>query len=434
MKLKCLLLWGVAAAICGVSQVSASALEPVAVDLSGVVLPSGSLGMSENGRYILWSLARVPAHIYVPNLPDDGPHPIYLKDMETGTNKNIYVNSNGEHADLPTNLAIISGNGRYVVFKSRATNLDPIDDNTNFADLFKHDVITGETSIINIGYDGTVIDDPHLIPRSLSSDGRYLLFGSRSDQLVPNDNNGEVDLFMADLEQGTIKRITVTSTGVELPSGFGNSFAMSSNGRFIVFNTRDDMSDPNNPYRTFSFNLFIHDQVTGTTEFLNANDANNLFYGHCGNGRNTTISRDGRYATFACFSARLNGIVYNNYATIRLDRITGEYKVIERMENGVLTHEGISMRSISDDGRYTLALIRENVVNRLAARTGVHIMDLETGAIQEVFASEPVPGSGVRPYSISRDGRYATISRANNPFLGRATLYRFDRLYQSCDL
>lgn len=425
MRLKYLLSLGLAATICGVSQVSASAIEPVAVDLSGVALPSGASGISDNGRYVLWrwTPGSIPSWVYEPDMPDDGPYPIYLKDMETGINKNVYVNSDGEPADVGTNHAVLSGNGRYVVFPSRASNLDPLDtNNTAIPDLFKHDVITGETAIINIGYDGTVTNDSYLHPRSLSDDGRYLLFLSHSSQLVANDNNNKNDVFVADLSLNTIKRVSVASTGAELPYGiYPSGVAMSDNGQFVTFNTF------NAGYR----DLYVHDQIRGTTEPLYANDANNSFGGQCGGP--TVISNDGRYAIFSCAYSSLNGVEYRDYANIKVDRVTGEYKALERIENGVLTHLGMEVSSMSDDGRYVLMKISENVVNGQASRKGLHIMDTESGTFQEIYASESGGGVALAD-SMSGDGRYATFVRWDSPIQGRTTVYRFDKLYQSCNL
>src|SRR6187549_712816 len=52
-------------------------------------------------------------------------------------------------------------------------------------------------------------------PSSVSSDGRFALFYSAANNLVPGDTNGLADLFLHDAVTGTRERINVGTGGVQ---------------------------------------------------------------------------------------------------------------------------------------------------------------------------------------------------------------------------
>jgi Tol biopolymer transport system component len=75
--------------------------------------------------------------------------------------------------------------------------------------------------------------------QSISSDGRYVVFASAADNLVPNDLNGSADIFVKDTLTGAIARVSVNADGTE---GIDHSFgaAISSDGRLITFGSFSD--------------------------------------------------------------------------------------------------------------------------------------------------------------------------------------------------
>ena len=98
--------------------------------------------------------------------------------------------------------------------------------------------------------------------RSLSADGRYVLFHSSISTLVPNDNNGWNDVFLRDRVTGELTRVSVASDGAE-----GNQYSanpvISADGRFIAFYSCASNFDP--PDTNGACDLFVHDRVEHTT-------------------------------------------------------------------------------------------------------------------------------------------------------------------------
>src|SRR5262245_30710357 len=68
----------------------------------------------------------------------------------------------------------ISAYGRYIVFGSYSSSLVP-DDTNNVEDAFVHDMLTGSTTRVSLATDGTQADGGTLQP-TISTNGRYVTF------------------------------------------------------------------------------------------------------------------------------------------------------------------------------------------------------------------------------------------------------------------
>ena len=69
----------------------------------------------------------------------------------------------------------------------------------------------------------------------VSADGRYVAFVSWATNLVPADDNGVADIFVKDLQTGTIERVNTTAAGLQGAGGDCASPAFSSGARFVGF-------------------------------------------------------------------------------------------------------------------------------------------------------------------------------------------------------
>jgi len=90
----------------------------------------------------------------------------------------------------------ISGNGRFIAFRSDASNLVPGDTNSN-TDVLVHDRKTGQTfraSVNSAGVEGNAFSFNLAISRT----GRFVGFRSGATNLVANDGNGKDDIFVRD--------------------------------------------------------------------------------------------------------------------------------------------------------------------------------------------------------------------------------------------
>src|SRR5262249_39371460 len=129
---------------------------------------------------------------------------IYVHDVQLGTTALVSVNTSGiggGNGDS-TNPGI-SASGRYIVFQSAATNISPTGDGNNASDVFVRDIVSGTTILVSVANGSSQPADKASDTPSISSDGRYVAFHSKADNLVSNDTNGQDDVFVRDLQTNT---------------------------------------------------------------------------------------------------------------------------------------------------------------------------------------------------------------------------------------
>jgi uncharacterized repeat protein (TIGR01451 family) len=178
-----------------------------------------------------------------------------------GVTAPVSVNSAGVVGDSESNFADMTPDGRFVSFASFASNLVPGDTN-GFGDVFVRDRRTGMTELVSLGLKGAQGDgDSNMLGigtnTAISDDGRFVAFKSEATNLVRGDRNGVTDVFVHDRLVGTTERISVDSDGRQAAGG-GDQPAISPDGRFVAFVTRDFDTD-------FADDVYLRDRVAGTT-------------------------------------------------------------------------------------------------------------------------------------------------------------------------
>lgn len=155
-----------------------------------------------------------------------------------GTTERVSVSSTGEQGNGESRGGMVSADGRFVAFDSLATNLVP-DDTNESVDVFVHDRQTRTTEVVSVNSSG---DPAGGSVRGISGDGRFVAFVSAADDLVANDENGRYDLFVRDRQSGTTELVTVNSDGTQILHADildGDSKAtMSEDGQVFAFHMR----------------------------------------------------------------------------------------------------------------------------------------------------------------------------------------------------
>ena len=137
-----------------------------------------------------------------------------------------------QQANGPSLNPVISPDGRYLVFESRATDLVPNDVN-NRADIFRKDLRTGEITLVSVDSNG-IQGDGHSTRPQVSADGRYIAFQSEATNLVTPDSAGQFDIFLRDVVNQQTIRISVAGDNT-LPNDNSFNPSISSTGRFVAF-------------------------------------------------------------------------------------------------------------------------------------------------------------------------------------------------------
>jgi WD40 repeat protein len=172
---------------------------------------------------------------------------IFLYDRQSRQTELISILPDGTQGNNRVEYAEISADGRWVAYMTTADNFlnpdpndgacydPPTDRQVNCADIFLHDRETKDTILVSKSDDGAPGNMGARLT-DISADGRYTVYYSESDNLVPNDSNGVADVFMYDRERDTTIRLSVTPDGTE---GNGASIGgqMTHDGRFIAFSS-----------------------------------------------------------------------------------------------------------------------------------------------------------------------------------------------------
>lgn len=281
--------------------------------------------------------------------------------------------------DGASGRAVVSADGRYLLFESDASDLVPGDDNGE-RDLFTVDRTTGVTLRITDG-DGSPPPDTPPFEADMSADGRYVTFHSFASDVVPGDDNGHADVFSWDRTTGATVRITDGDEDSGQP-------AISADGRHITFTSlaSDLVSGDGDPL----LDIFTWDRTTGTTTRLTDGVGHSL---------QPAISGDGRHITF--WTDPLDGTADGIWSW---DRTTGA-------TTRVSTGRGSSPRSaLSADGRYITFF---SSAEDQDGPGGLFLWDRATG--EAVVLAEDADPLSVAP--ISADGRRVAVTTGEGIFL-----------------
>ena len=130
---------------------------------------------------------------------------IFVHDRLSRATRRVSVATDGAQANANCLDPAISTDGRFVAFASYASNL--VDGDTNLAvDVFVHDLLKKETQRVSLASDGTPGDGDSSSP-AISADGRYVAFTSWANNLVSDDTNHQMDVFVHDRETGQTAQI-----------------------------------------------------------------------------------------------------------------------------------------------------------------------------------------------------------------------------------
>ena len=98
---------------------------------------------------------------------------------------------------------------------------------------------------------------------SITQEGRFVAFGSTATNLVPNDTNGESDVFLRDRQAGETRRLSVAPGGGNLP-GPSREPRISANGAMLVFVTSGSNSGASAPTSPFVAGVDDGKSTTGS--------------------------------------------------------------------------------------------------------------------------------------------------------------------------
>ncbi len=127
-----------------------------------------------------------------------GPTNIFVRNLAQDTTELVSRSHTGNGGNGDSTTPLISGDGRYVVFTSRASDLVANDTN-HVSDIFVHDRWLGTTLLVSLNQTGTGSGNGPSTKPVMAANGRTVVFQSFASDLVPNDYNGMRDVFVLQL-------------------------------------------------------------------------------------------------------------------------------------------------------------------------------------------------------------------------------------------
>ncbi|ANB19351.1 TolB family protein [Dokdonella koreensis] len=203
---------------------------------------------------------------------------LYVRNWRTAAIELVSTSTEGHQGNCYTQGdSIISDSGRYIVFMSCASNLS--DDNPlRTGNLFLRDRWLGTTRRLTRPWTGgEFIASPSYYLDSTAGriiGDRYVPFGATSGELVPGVGTIQANTYLLDIQTGQIELISRGWDG-STHSAEGWRPSMSADGRYLAFYSRspDIMVDPG-PGPA----VYLKDRFTGETVNVTATLARPLYF------------------------------------------------------------------------------------------------------------------------------------------------------------
>jgi|GEM_PF-6213476 len=224
--------------------------------------------ISQGGRWLVFSSNASD----LVNGDNNGVEDIFIRDRHLNITTRPITKTNGNQTTGLSTEPAISPDGRYVLFVSDDTDL--INGDTNFKpDSFLLDRDTdnngqfdepNNTSITRISEH---LNGSQLFPGvekmrgAVNESGEQLAFVTLAN-IDPTDNNSKIDVYVNDMEQPTLKPMSVDSSGAignnRSPGFFKSDLKISHDGRFVAFSS--DASNLVSGDTNSATDVFIHDR------------------------------------------------------------------------------------------------------------------------------------------------------------------------------
>lgn len=136
----------------------------------------------------------------------------------------------------------------------------------------------------------------------MSDDGRFIVFSSLANNLVPNDTNSASDIFLRDMVLQTTTLVSVNAAGTASGNAPSSQPAISGDGRFVAFVSlaTDIISFPAidvNAKTDAVPDIFVRDMLMGQT-ILISRASGQLGTKSTGSSQHPRMSKDGRFVVF----------------------------------------------------------------------------------------------------------------------------------------
>jgi flagellin-like hook-associated protein FlgL len=376
------------------------------------------MGTSPDGRWVAFSSSATNLVSGDTNALYD----IFLKDLETGAISRLSTDSSGNQASGGHSYRVtFSPDGQSVLFESHATNLVAGDTNGQ-EDIFLRNLQTGSVTRVSTDSTGAQATGGQSYGAVFSPDGQSMAFRSGATNLVAGDTNGTDDVFIKNLVTGVVTRVSTDATGTQAVGGASYFPSFSPDGRYLAFSSvaTNLVSGDTNGVD----DAFIKDLETGAITRISTDSSGAQAVG--GNTYNVRFSSDGQFVVFESGATNLVAGDTNNQTDIFVKNLaTGAVTRVSTNASGgqVMIGNSNSPR-LSPDDRFVAFYSTAStlVAGDTNTRADIFVKDLKTGEVTRLSTNssgaEAIGGDSRYPI-FSPDGRSVVFeSAANNLVTG----------------
>ncbi|MFL6195660.1 MAG: hypothetical protein ACJ75H_15900 [Thermoanaerobaculia bacterium] len=348
------------------------------------------------------------------NRSSSSPNRLYLHDRETG--QRVLVNHEPATPNEPFGNArnpALSADGRWLAFACTRCNLVPGQqdgqpDRFDETDVYLFDRVAG--AVVRVSHaDGLPLaggDADSKEPR-ISADGRFVVFASDADNLVPGQTAPERsfhNLFVFDRATGAVALVTHAAGAPSTPVDQGGyEPEITADGAWIVYRSPAANLVAGQVDAADSMDVFLYDRAAGTSRLvshaaLSPVQAGNAYSGYYSFESYAAASADGRWIVFESVAtdlvAGLAAPAGSNNAYL-YDRLSGAVSLVAT---------GIRDPRISPDGGRIAFQATEGQIQQL------DLVERATGARTRVGRVYRIPPAGLTG-AISLLPRFSTDGR-----------------------
>lgn len=226
---------------------------------------------------------------------------VFLHQVATGATTLVCVTPTGALENSKSGNPFLSADGRYIAFDSQSTNLTPGLTTAFHSNVFVRDRVAGVTGLVSAATGGSEGNGSSQFA-SISANGRVVAFQSQANNLVPGDTNNLTDVFARDLVLGVTERVSVSSTGAQSTGGSDALYqppGLSSDGRFVAFTSwATDLV----PGAIGWQSVYLRDRALGKTSFVALSTSGQQANG---TSSQPAMSSDGRFVAFQSQASNL---------------------------------------------------------------------------------------------------------------------------------
>lgn len=211
-----------------------------------------------------------------------------------------------------------AGNGRYVAFMTFATDLG-VGQATSGFQIVRKDRVTGALVLASATSAGAAFSgggNNQAREASISADGRFVAFRSDATN-IDAGSGGNAHVYVKDLQTGVLELVSRTATGAYPSVGAlsGSVHSMSADGRFVLFTT--NAANIVGGLGGGTIQVYLRDRTTATNELISAGAGGAAANSQ---SDVAAISPNGRFVSFRSFATNLggNGFVSRVYVRDRV--------------------------------------------------------------------------------------------------------------------